>query len=91
MRSITGPRPSSFPTPWDHGTARLLAHLGFKALATTSMGYAFSIGQRDSTLSRDQTFANAIDLAAASDRAGERGYGKSASAIQGKKSRKPFG
>ena len=34
------------PNPWDIGTARLLAHLGFEALATTSMGYAFSVGQR---------------------------------------------
>jgi 2-methylisocitrate lyase-like PEP mutase family enzyme len=55
------------PNPWDRGSARLLAHLGFKALATTSMGYAFSIGQRDGTLSRDQTFANAADLASATD------------------------
>ncbi len=30
------------PNPWDVGTARLLAHLGFEALATTSAGYAFS-------------------------------------------------
>ena len=37
------------PNPWDRGTARILAHLGFKALATTSMGYAFSIGQRDNS------------------------------------------
>lgn len=55
------------PNPWDRGTARLLAHLGFKALATTSMGYAFSIGRRDNTLSRQQTLANAADLAAATD------------------------
>jgi 2-methylisocitrate lyase-like PEP mutase family enzyme len=55
------------PNPWDRGSARLLAHLGFKALATTSMGYAFSIGQRDGTLTREQTFANAADLASATD------------------------
>ena len=35
------------PNPWDIGTARLLAHFGFEALATTSMGYAFSVGKRD--------------------------------------------
>jgi 2-methylisocitrate lyase-like PEP mutase family enzyme len=35
------------PNPWDVGTARLLAHLGFEALATTSMGYAFSRGRMD--------------------------------------------
>ena len=55
------------PNPWDRGTARILAHLGFKALATTSMGYAFSIGQRDNSLTREQTLANAADIAAATD------------------------
>lgn len=55
------------PNPWDAGTARLLAHLGFEALATTSMGYAFSIGKRDGTLSRDETLANAAALAQATD------------------------
>jgi 2-methylisocitrate lyase-like PEP mutase family enzyme len=62
-----GPKAFIIPNPWDPGTARLLAHLGFKALATTSMGYAFSIGRRDNTLSRDETFANAADLASATD------------------------
>jgi 2-methylisocitrate lyase-like PEP mutase family enzyme len=42
------------PNPFDPGTARLLAHLGFEALATTSAGYAFSIGQRDNTVGREQ-------------------------------------
>ena len=42
------------PNPFDAGTARLLALLGFEALATTSAGYAFSIGQRDNTVGRDQ-------------------------------------
>lgn len=55
------------PNPWDAGTARLLVHLGFEALATTSMGYAFSIGKRDGSLSRDETLANAADLAKATD------------------------
>lgn len=43
------------PNPWDRGTARVLAKMGFQALATTSMGYAFSTGQRDNTLTREQT------------------------------------
>lgn len=55
------------PNPWDVGTARLLAHFGFDALATTSMGYAFSIGRRDNTLSRDETLRNAASIAAATD------------------------
>jgi 2-methylisocitrate lyase-like PEP mutase family enzyme len=53
------------PNPWDRGSARILAHMGFKALATTSMGYAFSIGQRDNSLTREQTLANAADIAGA--------------------------
>ena len=40
------------PNPWDAGTARLLAQLGFEALATTSAGFAFSLGQADNTVSR---------------------------------------
>jgi 2-methylisocitrate lyase-like PEP mutase family enzyme len=59
------PRAFIIPNPWDAGTARLLAHLGFEALATTSMGYAFSIGRRDNTLSRDETLENASAIAVA--------------------------
>ena len=55
------------PNPWDRGSARLLAHMGFKALATTSMGYAFSIGQPDNSLTREQTLANAADIADGTD------------------------
>lgn len=55
------------PNPWDAGSAKILAAKGFKALATTSMGYAFSIGQLDNTLTREQTLANAADIVAATD------------------------
>ncbi|HEY7302636.1 MAG TPA: isocitrate lyase/phosphoenolpyruvate mutase family protein [Bryobacteraceae bacterium] len=55
------------PNPWDVGTARLLAHLGFEALATTSMGYAFSLGQPDNTLNRQQSMDYASAIASASD------------------------
>jgi len=55
------------PNPWDIGTARLLARLGFEALATTSAGYAFSMGQRDSTMGRDRLIANAGAIASATD------------------------
>ena len=54
------------PNPWDAGTAKLLEHYGFEALATTSMGYAFSIGQPDNTLSREQTLAYARAIVTAS-------------------------
>ncbi len=57
------------PNPWDAGSARLLASLGFEALATTSAGYAFSVGKRDSFagLSRDEVLANAAQIVSATD------------------------
>src|SRR5580704_14060833 len=55
------------PNPWDAGTARLLAHLGFEALATTSAGYAFSAGQRDNTIDRDQMIAHVAAIASATN------------------------
>src|SRR6266566_9680977 len=55
------------PNPWDVGTARLLAHLGFEALATTSMGYAFSIGRRDNSLDRQEMIALVRDIVSATD------------------------
>jgi 2-methylisocitrate lyase-like PEP mutase family enzyme len=55
-------RPGAFliPNPWNAGTARILTALGFEALATTSAGYAFSAGRRDSTadLTRDEILEN---------------------------------
>jgi 2-methylisocitrate lyase-like PEP mutase family enzyme len=53
------------PNPWDIGTARLLAHLGFEALATTSMGYAFSIGRRDNTVGRERIMEHIAVIASA--------------------------
>lgn len=57
------------PNPWDAGSARLLSSLGFKALATTSAGYAFSVGRRDSFagLSRAELLANAQSIVEATD------------------------
>src|SRR5437016_11447048 len=55
------------PNPWDIGTARLLAHLGFDALATTSAGYAFSAGQRDNTIKREEMMAHVSAIVAATD------------------------
>lgn len=57
------------PNPWDAGSAKLLASLGFEALATTSAGYAFSVGKRDSFagLSRDELIANAAQIVEACD------------------------
>jgi 2-methylisocitrate lyase-like PEP mutase family enzyme len=52
------------PNPWNAGTAKILTALGFEAIATTSAGYAFSIGQEDSTanLTRDGILANAKEI-----------------------------
>ena len=52
------------PNPWNAGTAKILTALGFEALATTSAGYAFSIGEEDSTanLTRDGILANAKEI-----------------------------
>ena len=56
-------RPGIFaiPNPWDAGSASILATLGFEALATTSAGFAFSIGRPDAqgAIGRDETLANA--------------------------------
>ena len=55
------------PNPWDAGTARMLAHMGFEALATTSAGLAFSLGQKDGTVGGERTLANASAIAGATD------------------------
>ncbi len=55
------------PNPYDVGTALLLAHLGFEALATTSAGYAFTLGKRDGGLTREQALAGASAIASATD------------------------
>ena len=61
------PRIFAIPNPWDAGSAKLLASLGFEALATTSAGLAFSLGKPDgeNALSRDETLANARAIVAA--------------------------
>lgn len=59
-----GPGAFVMPNPWDAGSAILLESLGFKALATTSAGYAFSKGKRNSAaaLSRDELLGNAAEI-----------------------------
>jgi 2-methylisocitrate lyase-like PEP mutase family enzyme len=69
------------PNPWDAGTARLLARLGFEALATTSAGYAFSAGKPDGRVGREAmlehvaAIAAAVNLPVSGDM--ENGYGDS--------------
>jgi len=57
------------PNPWDAGTAKVLAGLGFEALTTTSAGLAFALGKRDGdgSVTRDETLANAKAVADATD------------------------
>ena len=57
------------PNPWDAGTAKILAALGFEALTTTSAGLAFALGRRDGAgeVSRDETLANAKAIVDATD------------------------
>jgi len=64
-------RPGAFiiPNPWDAGTAKLLASLGFEALATTSLGLANSLGRVDgtNTVSRSEVLDNCRTIAGATD------------------------
>ncbi|MGH8242215.1 MAG: isocitrate lyase/PEP mutase family protein [Steroidobacteraceae bacterium] len=55
------------PNPWDVGTARMLAKLGFEALATTSAGYAFSAGVLDNQVGRDRMLKHVAEIAAATE------------------------
>lgn len=55
------------PNPWDIGTTRYLQHLAFKALATTSAGFAFSRGLPDAAVSRDDMLAHIAEIVAATD------------------------
>lgn len=67
------------PNPYDAGTAKILAALGFEAIATTSSGFAFTIGKRDNAVGRDAMIdhvgrmATAVDIPVSADL--ENGYG----------------
>ncbi|HEX5468466.1 MAG TPA: isocitrate lyase/phosphoenolpyruvate mutase family protein [Gaiellaceae bacterium] len=50
--------PFVIPNPWDAGSARVLAALGFRALATTSSGFAFTLGRRDGNVTLDEVAAH---------------------------------
>jgi 2-methylisocitrate lyase-like PEP mutase family enzyme len=57
--------PLLLPNPWDAGSARLLASLGFEALATTSSGHAATLGRPDGEVTRDEALAHAAAIARA--------------------------
>ena len=68
FRSLHVPgRPLLLPNPWDRGSARLLAGLGFRALATTSSGHATTLGRIDGAVTRDEALANAEMIVGATD------------------------
>jgi 2-methylisocitrate lyase-like PEP mutase family enzyme len=73
------------PNPWDIGSARVLAHLGFEALATTSAGFANSLGKLDNAVGRDlmlehvRTIVDATDLPVSADL--ENGFGDESQAV----------
>jgi 2-methylisocitrate lyase-like PEP mutase family enzyme len=55
------------PNPWDAGSARMLEALGFPALASTSSGFAFSLGRRDGAVTLDEVEAHTAAIAAVTD------------------------
>jgi 2-methylisocitrate lyase-like PEP mutase family enzyme len=65
FRALHEGEPFVLPNPWDAGSARVLAALGFKALATTSSGFAFTLGRLDGSVTLDEvvTHAAALDRA----------------------------
>ncbi|MBJ7594008.1 MAG: isocitrate lyase/phosphoenolpyruvate mutase family protein [Candidatus Dormibacteraeota bacterium] len=60
-------RPLLMPNPWDVGSARVLASIGFRALATTSSGFAATLGKQDGSIGRDDVLAHAAAIVAAVD------------------------
>jgi 2-methylisocitrate lyase-like PEP mutase family enzyme len=60
-------RPLLLPNPWDQGSARLLAWLGFEALATTSSGFAATLGRLDGSVTRDEALGHAAAVVAATE------------------------
>ncbi|MPY94456.1 MAG: isocitrate lyase/phosphoenolpyruvate mutase family protein [Acidimicrobiia bacterium] len=62
-----GATPLLLPNPWDRGSAKLLASLGFQALATTSGGFANSLGRLDGGVTRDEAIAHSRDIVEATE------------------------
>jgi 2-methylisocitrate lyase-like PEP mutase family enzyme len=62
-----GPAPLLMPNAWDQGSAKLLASLGFEALATTSSGFAATLGRLDGSVTRDEALQHSAAIVAATD------------------------
>src|SRR5256714_11796140 len=67
FRALHEGEPFVIPNPWDSGSARVLAALGFKALATTSSGFAFTLGRRDGRVTLDEVMGHVAALDRATD------------------------
>ena len=80
FRALHSGEPFVIPNPWDAGSARMLEELGYKALATTSSGFAFTLGRADGDVSLDEVIehtrllVNAVSIPVAIDL--ENGYGR---------------
>jgi 2-methylisocitrate lyase-like PEP mutase family enzyme len=62
-----GEGPLLLPNPWDQGSARLLTWLGFQALATTSSGFAATLGRLDGSVTRDEALGHAAAIVEATE------------------------
>jgi 2-methylisocitrate lyase-like PEP mutase family enzyme len=67
FRALHAGPPFVIPNPWDAGSARMLAALGFRALATTSSGFAFTLGRLDGQVTLDEVVAHAEAIDRATD------------------------
>lgn len=82
FRALHAGEPFVIPNPWDAGSARMLEELGFKALATTSSGFAFTLGRADGDVTLDEVVSHtaalvdAVSIPVAVDL--ENGYGRPA-------------
>jgi 2-methylisocitrate lyase-like PEP mutase family enzyme len=67
FQALHAGEPFVIPNPWDAGSARVLAALGFKALASTSSGFAFTLGRLDGDVTLDEVVEHAATLDRATD------------------------
>jgi len=67
FQALHAGEPFVIPNPWDAGSARVLEKLGFKALATTSSGFAFTLGRRDGDVTLDEVIAHTAALTVATN------------------------
>jgi 2-methylisocitrate lyase-like PEP mutase family enzyme len=67
FRALHDGEPFVFPNPWDAGSARVLQALGFKALATTSSGFAFTLGRLDGHVTLDEVVEHTRSMTEATD------------------------